>query len=478
MIVSVVLILIIFVVMLILIGIDVMDRAALVFICAVAAFFILIVVEQAPPAVIIDFLFGTSEDGFINFRTIMLIFGIMVVSTICNYNGFFQFIAFQMIKFTKGEPKKVLIMCAAMAFIISSILADSITVIIIIPLTITVCKAIKMNPVPYLIIEAIYIKLGATVLPISSIPSILITSSQGVTFGEYFMTSGIVSIVMSITSLMVFYFIFRKKLPVREVNGLDIFVQYNPWIFVKDRRMMLISATTFILVILGLIFIPATILRMDAIACLGAGFLLIVNYKNSQEIIKQTDFSLLLYLFGVFTVSGALQYVGFIDIIGGALSSLGITNIGIAFIALLWIGAIASAFIDNIPITQLLLSLINILMGAKGTPIAKMGSLGLAVGVIWGDNLTPFGDSILTLNVAKANKVEIPPKELFKIAFPLTLFQMSTISIVVFIIFDPLIGMSIIFVIIGIILCYMLNKKGYFVKFKRKKDFPKSVESA
>jgi len=192
MIISVVLLLILFVGMLILIGIDVMERAALVFICAVVAFFILITIEQAPPTVMIDFLFGTTEDDFLNFHTILLILGIMIISTICNYNGFFQFIAFQMIKLTKGDPKKVLIMCASMAFFISSLLADPITVIIVIPLTITVCRAIKMNPVPYLIIEAIYIKLGATVLPISSIPSILITSSQGISFGEYVSSAGLI----------------------------------------------------------------------------------------------------------------------------------------------------------------------------------------------------------------------------------------------------------------------------------------------
>jgi Na+/H+ antiporter NhaD/arsenite permease-like protein len=480
MIVSMILLLILFVAMLILIAKDLMDRAALVFICAAIAFLILIIVDQAPPTVIIDFLFGTTEDEFLNFHTVLLIFGVMIISTICNFNGFFQFIAFQMIKLTKGEPKKVLIICAGMAFLISSILADSITVIIVIPLTITICKAIKMNPVPYLIIEAIYIKLGATVLPISSIPSIIITSSQGISFAEYFTTAGLISIAIAIFSLTVYYFIFKKKLPVQEVEGLDIFVKLNPWIFVKDRRMMTISAVTFLIVIIGLVMVPPTILRMDAIVCFGAAFLLVVNYKKSQEILKLIDFNLLLYLFGIFTISGALQYSGFIDYIGGFLSSLGITDTGLAFIALLWIGAIASAFIDNIPITQLLLSLINVLMGAKGTPTAKMGSLGLAVGVIWGDNLAPFGDSILTLNVAKANKVEIPPKELFKIGFPLTILQLSTVSIAVIVIFNPLIGLSILSVIIGIIVVFYLYKKGFFEKFNKKqininRDLPTST---
>lgn len=457
--ISLILLLIIFVSMLILIAKDIMDRAALVFVFSVLTFIVLIFIEKSSPSIIIDFLFGTNEDGYVNFHTVMLIFGIMVISTICNYNGLFQFIAFKMIKLTKGEPRKVLIMCAAMAFLISSVLADPITVIIVIPLTITVCKAIKMNPVPYLIIEAIYIKIGATVLPISSVPSILITTSQQISFSEYFLGAGLVSISMGALSLLVYYFMFKNKLPKRDVEGLDIFVEYNPWIFVKDRKMMLISAGTFIAVIIGLIFIPPEILRADAIACFGAAFLFIVNYKQTQAVLKVIDFNLILYLFGIFIISGALQEVGFIDLIGSALSSLGITNTGIAFITLLWIGAIASAFIDNIPITQLILSLINILMGPVGTPTAKLGSLGLAVGTIWGDNLAPFGDSILTLNVAKANKVEIPPKELFKVGFPLTIFQMSVISIIMLSISFPIIGIIVLCVGILCILLYLGKKK-------------------
>lgn len=453
--------------MLVLIAIDVMERAALVFICAVATFFVLIFVEHAPPTVIIDFLFGTTEDGYVNFRTTMLVFGIMIISTICNYTGFFQFIAFKLIKSSKGDPKKVLVITAMMAFLISSVLADSITVLIIIPLTITVCRALRMNPVPFLIIQAIYIKLGAVILPISSIPAILITSSQEISFAEYFLTSGLTAIIMSMFSLLIFYTFYKDKLPTKQVEGLEIFIEYNPWIFVKDRRLMIVSAITFVSVIIGLVVIPPSILGMDAIACLGAAFLLIMTRKHAQEILKQTDFNLLLYLFGVFIVSGALQYVGFIDIIGSALSSLGITDIGLAFLALMWIGAIASAFIDNIPITQLLLSLINILLGAKGTPNAKLGSLGLSLGITWGDNLTPFGDSILTLNVAKANNINIPPKELFKIGFPLTMFQMTTISIVVLSIFHPLVGIELLIVYVLILLFFIMRNKK---KQKRKEN--------
>ena len=331
-------------------------------------------------------------------------------------------------------------MVAILTFCVSSVLADSITVIILVPLTINICRLLKLNPVPYVIVLAIFTKLGATVLPISSIPSIIITSAQDISFIEYFTTAGLISIAIAGASIIVLLLFYRAKLPAEKPKGLSIFIEYNPWVFVVDRRMMLISSGTFLGVILALIMIPNTVLRPDSIAFIGAAFLFFVNRKNAEEILKEIDFKLILYLLGVFTITGGLDYVGFIDLIGNNLTELGITDIGLAFMALLWISAIASAFIDNIPITQLLLSLINILMGAKGTPIAKFGSLGLAVGVIWGDNFTPSGDSILALNVAKQNKVEIAPKEFWKVGFSLAVFQFTLISLVILLLFDPIIG--------------------------------------
>jgi Na+/H+ antiporter NhaD/arsenite permease-like protein len=461
--ISVVLLLILFVSLLILIARDVMERAALSLVCALLSFFILITIEHADPTVFVGFIFGTIDDKFMNFHTITLIFGIMVISTICYQTGLFQFLAFKMIQLAKGDSKKVFIIINILTFSMSAILEDTITAIILIPLTITVCRTLKLPSVPYVISQSLVIKLGATVLPISSIPSIMITSAQEISFAEYFSTAGLVSILIMITTIVLFVILFRKQFPTEKPRGLEGFLQYNPWIFVKNRKMMLISFSTFLFIIFGFIFIPSDVLEPDAIALTGAVFLLLVNRVNAGEILKEIDFNLILYLLGIFVVTGSLQYVGVIDFLGQSLNSLGITNVGLAFLVLLWVGALASAFIDNIPITQLLLSIINILMGEKGSATAKFGSAGLALGVIWGDNLSPFGDSILALNVAKKNGVSIQPIEFLKIGLPVTLFQLSLISLVIFLLFDPIIG--VVMLVVLVVLIYLL-----FLIGKQKKN--------
>lgn len=440
--------------MLILIAKDVMDRAALAFISAMIAFFILISLEHASPLLMVEFLFGTVEDEFLNFHTITLIFGIMVISTICAETGVFQFIAFKMIQIAKGDSMRILIVVNVLTFCISAVLEDTITAIILIPLLVTVCRTLKLPPAPYLISQAIFIKLGATVLPISSIPSIMITSAQEISFAEYFTSAGLVAIGIMFFTLLILSFIFKKQLPKEKAQGLAGFLEYNAWIFVKDRKMMLISSIVFVGVIIAFISVPSSILGSDAIACTGAMILFFFNRRRAGDILKEIDFNLILYLLGIFGITGSLQYIGFIDLIGHGLSSLGITDVGLAFLLLLWVGALSSAFIDNIPITQLFLSLVNILLGEKGTPTAKFGSMGLALGIIWGDNLTPFGDTILVLSVAKKNGVEVAPMEFLKYSLPMTLLQLGVISVVVLLIFDFLIGLILILSLIGVIVIY------------------------
>ncbi|MEX2719375.1 MAG: SLC13 family permease [Candidatus Sigynarchaeota archaeon] len=455
--VAIVLLLVIFVVMLYTIAKDVMERAAVVLICAVGAYLVVIWVLGFQPGVVVGYLMGTEDDSYANFHATALIFGVMVISTVCYRTGFFQFVAFQLIKLTKGKPVKVLWVVALLTFAVSSVLADSITAIIMIPLTVTVCKTLRLNPLPYIIIQSFCIKIGATVLPISSIPSLLIAAAQGISFTEYILSAGLISIGSVFIAILLFQLVFHFRLSESEFNEVDVLMQFNPWTFVKDKKMMQIAAGTFFTAIACFIVIPPEILKPDAIAIAAAAFLFIVNHNNTRQILKEIDYSLLLYLLGVFIVTGGLQDAGLIDLMGMSLQSIGVNNTGLAFLMLFWIGAGASAFIDNIPITQIMIPLINVMFGAPGTPSAKLGGTGLALGTIWGDNLSPFGDTILPLSIARNNKVEIQPKDFARVSTPLTLMLYTVISIGVLLLFDPLVGgIVLVCAVTGILVLYFV----------------------
>lgn len=456
--------LVFFIVMLFMIAKDSMDRSSLVIIIAILSFGVVVFFKGIPILEVFELLFGSAEDNYTNARTIVLIFSISIIAFFSQRSGLFQFVAFKVIQITKGNPARLLILNSMLTFLVGAILADSITAIIMIPLTVTICRTLKLDAVPFLILQAMFIKLGATVLPISSIPAIMITADQNITFAEYVPVSMTVSGSIALGTAIIFALIYRKSFTMPSEKQVEIFMNFSAWMFVKDKQMMINISIIFFSVIVGLIVIPPSIAGPDAIAMVGAGVALFVNRKHGIQVMKEMDFDLLIYLLAVFVITGCLQIVGLIDLIGSFLTSLKITDPSIAFLILLWIGALASAFIDNIPITKILLSLINILMGERGSPNAKLGSLGLALGVIWGDNLTPFGDSILPITIAGNHGVKIEPKQFLRVSAITTLTQLTVVSLIILSLFSP-IFIIIDIIIVGVIgLLFYLKKRSSRIK--------------
>ena len=197
-----------------------------------------------------------------------------------------------------------------LGFFVSSILADSITTIIMIPLTISICRTLKLKPVPFIIVQAIFIKLGATVMPISSIPTIMIICHQGIGFLEYMSFAGIISFFVSLVSAFVFSILYSRKHVQTQMDGLNMFLEYNAWTFVKDRPYMLKIALTFLGTIVAFIFVPLLDLSfeigVDSIGLIGAGVTLFISRKKKFETFKEIEFDLLVYLLSVFVITGCL----------------------------------------------------------------------------------------------------------------------------------------------------------------------------
>lgn len=186
MLITAILIIITYVLLMVFISINVLDREILALGGAIVTFFALTLLEGASFTTFMSFLVGTAEDGYTNFHTLILILGIMIIVEISIQSGAFQFFSFRLIQMTKGKPIYLLIAFSALSFIITAIINDVLTVILLIPLTISICRIVKIDPIPYIIIEGIIIKVGATFLLISSIPNILVSAYLGLSFNTYF----------------------------------------------------------------------------------------------------------------------------------------------------------------------------------------------------------------------------------------------------------------------------------------------------
>jgi Na+/H+ antiporter NhaD/arsenite permease-like protein len=480
-IVSAVILVAVFVLMIVFIGMDKTDRAVLSLTAAVITYFVLIFLEGADFEDIVDILIGTPENGFVNIHSVLLIIGMMLIIQISITGGLFQFLSFKLIQYTKAKPIYLLLILCTLSVFITAIFNDILTVIMLIPLTIEICRILEIDPIPYVIGEAILIKLGASILIISSIPNILISGNAGLSFGEFFLSVGVNALILFGISLVFFSFIYRKTLKSSRAS-IDILLDINVWNFVPDKALMYKSTSILILVMIGFVVIPSDIIPPDIIVISMGMVLLTISKLDAKEVLEKIDFKLILYLFGIFVLSGGLEYVGFISFLTSIVTSISTNDILVLMIIVLWICGAFSAFIDNIPITQLLIPIVQSL--AAGFPASQIPSIyaGMVYGINMGDNFTPFGDTLLVINTCEANKVKLSPKAFFNVAFKTCCFQFGVVTLIFCVMMDPILRVIILSILSIIVVVYIIKKRQAIlellskIKKNTKKTQPKVVE--
>lgn len=463
-------IIVLFIIVIILIITDKMNRAIAAIGGAIITFFVITYLYGEPFFTFIGFLFGTQTDGFVNLHSLILILGMMFMVQVCNEAGLFQYYAFILVQKTKGNPRYLLLIICTLSVFLSAILNNILTVIILIPLIITVSRILSINPTPYIITSAILVNIGGMLFPISSIPNILITSYANITFIEFFLNVGLISLLIFGISLLFFHIIYRDRLIVPQERLVKVLEDFNAWNFVPDKRTFQISQWTLILVMIG-IFTLEPLIEPSMIALTGGIVLTIITRLDAKEILDKIDFELLLYLLGIFVLSGALELVGIINYVGAGLSYLTGGNAFTTIMIIIWFSAFLSSSIDNIPITKVLIPVVGV-MGINFNPTqVKEFYYGLAFGANLGDNLTPMGDNILVMKIAENNERPIKASTFFKLGFVTSIIQLFALTIYYALYMATALGIFLlVLVIIGIISIYYysyLEKKYGKVEFSR-----------
>lgn len=460
MIVSIIIVLACFLAVILLIITDKLNRAVASLTGAVIVYFVLIYLEGKDFKVILELLFGSESEGFVNLHSLILIIGMMFIVEISKEAGLFQFFALNLIKLSKGKPVYLMSIFCVITIFISAILNNILTVIILIPLTITVSRILNVNPSPYILTQAILVNIGGTFFSISSIPNILISTYAEISFIDFFLNVGTVSLIIFVFTLLFFIFIFKKALQVPQ-QGLDILSEFNVWNFVPDKKLLLKSLLTLIILFILFVIIPTSLISTDIIALVMAVILIIISRLDPKQIISKIDFELIFYLLGIFVIAGALEVLGVVQFLGESMANFSGGDVFFQILIILWFSSFLSSAIDNIPITKVLIPMIGTITGNFPASIGDKFYYSLAIGANWGDNLTPLGDNILVVQLAEANKRPISFKQFFKIGFITTLYQIILVSIYYTLIFNPIMGILIVLTIcFSLIITYLLNKIG------------------
>jgi len=449
-----------FIVVIFLIVTERLNRAIAALAGAIITYFVLIFIEGYDFSIIIDLLFGTKSEGYVNLHSLILILAMMMIVAISNEAGTFQFISIGLIKFSKGRPILLLIILCSLTVLLSALLNNILTVIILIPLTITISRILNIDPSPYILTQAVLVNIGGTIFSISSIPNILITTYAEISFIEFFINVGTISLIIFIFTLIFFILLYKNDLKI-PTEGINVLREFNAWNFVQNRRLLYFSASALIMVLVLFVIIPSDLITPDIIALTVAIILILLARIDSKVMFSNIDFELLLYLLGIFVLAGSFEILGIAEFLGAALFNIGGGNLFIQILVILWISAFLSSAIDNIPITKVLIPIIGNFPTDNFSISRNQAFFNLTIGANWGDNLTPLGDNILVVNLAEKNKRPISFKQFFKIGFITTIYQLAIVSLIITFMFEFLLGMYITLIIfLTILIIILIYKKG------------------
>ena len=326
--------------------------------------------------------------NFVDFNVIFLLVSMMIIVSIATRSGMFNWIANELLRLTKGHPKKVLITLGLFTAVTSALLDNVTTVILIMPVTFFIAKQLDINPVPFLIAEIFASNIGGTATLIGDPPNIIIGSAAGLSFMAFIkeLTPVIAVILAVILALMAF--IFRKQL-VTTPEKMAVVAQLDNSKTITDFPLMIRSAIVLVLVILGFVLHDVTHIETCVTAMLGASFLLL--FEKPTGILRDVEWNTIFFFIGLFIIIGGLEASGGIALMAKWILNVTQGSQEATAMIILWASGIISGIIDNIPytatMTPMLLEIQNV-MGADYTyPLWWCLSLGACLG----GNLTIIG---------------------------------------------------------------------------------------
>lgn len=343
----------------------------------------------------------------VDFNTLGLLFGMMLLISMIEHTGAFQYLGIWTAKKTKGNPWLLMVALSAITTALSMILDNVTTIILIVPITIIIAEMLKINPTPILMAEALLSNVGGVGTLIGDPPNIMIGSAAGFSFNDFLVHALPVVLVTWVCTLIFFRFLFRKDLTKKPEN-VERLLAMNEREAISDTKTLRKLLIVFALVIILFFLHSALHLEAAMVALIGAALALIwvAPQHDPQKTIEKTELSVLLFFASLFVIVGGLEYSGVLEKAAHFITSGAESNIVITALIILWTSAILSAIVDNIPLTVAMIPIIGYL-STQGIPVDLLW-WALAFGVGFGGNGSPIGSTAGVIVVAKSEKTGNP----------------------------------------------------------------------
>lgn len=336
----------------------------------------------------------------IDWNVIFLLAGMMIIANIIKETGLFQWIAFQAVRFGKGDPFRVLVILSLITAVTSALLDNVTIVVLVAPVTLFVASSLRISPVPFLIAEILASNIGGMATLVGDPPNILIGSAAHIDFVQFVLNMGPISVLILLIFLVGARFLFQKDLAIKEQSPANL-TRLDANALITDPTLLRKSLIIMLGVIIGFLLHGALHLEPATIALTGATLLLLWSKTDPHHALRDIEWTTLFFFFGLFITVEAVVEVGIIEMVADAALQLTGGNVSLTSIFLIWLSAIASGIIDNIPYTATMIPLVKSLGQAMSTDPLWWS---LALGACLGGNLTLVGAAANVVVASLAEK--------------------------------------------------------------------------
>ena len=360
--------------------------------------------------------------GYVDFDTITVLLGMMIIVAIFKKTGFFEYIAIYTAKICKGDSLKILFALGLITALFSAILDNVTTVLLMGPITFYITRMLKVNPIPFVITEIFSSNIGGTSTLIGDPPNIMIGSAAGLNFAEFLIHQFPVAIIILIFTIIILYFLNKKHLFVEEDHKIAI-TKLNPNEKITNKKLLIKGFIVIFFVLLGFIFSDQIGLNAGAVAMIGAAIFLLISKTPLETVINDVEWTSILFFMGLFIMVGGLVQTGVITMIANIIIRFGKSDPILLMLIMLWGSAIISSFLDNIPFVATLIPLI-LVMGKSGIDITPLW-WAISLGACLGGNGSLIGASanVVLSGISEREGYKITFVDYLKIGFPLMIFS-------------------------------------------------------
>ncbi|WP_199617264.1 ArsB/NhaD family transporter [Paenibacillus alkalitolerans] len=386
------------------------------------------IVAMAGAVLVVAFGIVSQEEAVhaIDFNTLGLLTGMMIIVHITSETGIFRYLAVKSAKIAKADPVRILVALNLITAIASAFLDNVTTVLLMVPVTFSIVRQLKLPVMPFLISEIISSNIGGTATMIGDPPNIMIGSRVEELGGfiAFIDNLALISAAILIVTLVIFAFMYRKQIQTTEDLKQNM-MKMDERLEIGDKKLLIKALSVLGLTIAGFFLHQALHIESATVALAGAFLLLLLTGEHKLEhSLAKVEWTTIFFFVGLFVLVSGLEFTGVIEDLARAAIELTGGEIAPTAILILWLSAIASAFIDNIPFVATMIPLIQE-MGALGVDDLEPLWWSLALGACLGGNGTLIGASanVIVAGLSAKEGHPISFLQYLKVGFPLMLLS-------------------------------------------------------